>query len=584
MRRVSLPPSPAPTPPPGVATPTTSRPARWRGRAQAGLTALLGAAVVGGSLAGPAAAGPLTFADDGFPGYFSSIEVVEDQISAPQAYFTVRADFCVHPQAGPEDRVGFDILWDVPITDWVEPGSGEAQLSSTVPVTDARGQVIMNAQLEMTQTGLDTWEPVQKTSVDLTPVGGLAATGGCGTLELPVPAPLMTAQVAEAQAQAQPRSESTSPTAEGEHEEHDPYLYDLVIVDADGRHSTDSVRIMPTDLEPGQPWSAGTLFVDGSTGWYFLTPKGPGTATTVTLQDATLCTEPYEAQIVDAQSLVPTNTEPDLTVSCEGGVKTFTLDHQLRADRQLLIHQYDPRPGPRAATQSITADLVVGQQRVTRTSSVASATTNGKVTGVWVAPQTCQHAPFTDNPAGSAYAAEVRWMQCWGITTGYADGTYRKTQRISRAESVAFLYRYAQEMKFEPIIDDELAAEIGSQFWDVEEDHPHFTPITWAAVTGLSMGYADQTFGPTRQVTRGELAAFVYRLASGGEQDPEPPVTAPFQDVPADHTFAPQIAWMAENDIITGYRDGTYQPSRPISRGEVAAVMHRLHAEVYRTR
>lgn len=41
---------------------------------------------------------------------------------------------------------------------------------------------------------------------------------------------------------------------------------------------------------------------------------------------------------------------------------------------------------------------------------------------------------------------------------------------------------------------------------------------------------------------------------------------------------------MAENDIITGYRDGTYQPSRPISRGEVTAVMHRLHAEVYRTR
>lgn len=396
----------------------------------------------------------------------------------------------------------------------------------------------------------------------------------------------MTAEVAGAQAEARGESARDNNGTEAEEGERDPYLYDLVIMDADGRTSTDSVRINPSDLEPGKPWSAGTLFVNGATDWYFLTPKGPAaaTATTVTLQDDTLCEQPYEAQIVDANTLMPTNIEPDLTVDCANGVKTFTLDNQLRTDRQLLIRQYDPRPGARAATQSITVDFAVGDQRVTRTSSIASAATHGLVTGPWAAPQACQHAPFRDNPAGSVYATDVRWMQCWGITTGYTDGTYRKTQRISRAESVAFLYRYAREMRFEPIIDDELAAEIGSQFWDVEEDHAFFTPITWAAVTSVSMGYADQSFGPTRPVTRGELAAFVFGMVSGGEQDPEPPASAPFRDVSTDHTFAAQIAWMAENDIITGYTDGAYRPSRPISRGEVAAVMHRLHLEVYRTR
>ena len=100
----------------------------------------------------------------------------------------------------------------------------------------------------------------------------------------------------------------------------------------------------------------------------------------------------------------------------------------------------------------------------------------------------------------------------------------------------------------------------------------------------MTTGYEDESFRPQRQVTRAELAAFVFRLATDGEQLPEPPSTAPFQDVAADHRLAAEIAWMREHGLITGYADGTYRPNRPISRGEVAAVMHRLHLEVYRTR
>ncbi|HIY24642.1 MAG TPA: S-layer homology domain-containing protein, partial [Candidatus Brachybacterium merdigallinarum] len=49
--------------------------------------------------------------------------------------------------------------------------------------------------------------------------------------------------------------------------------------------------------------------------------------------------------------------------------------------------------------------------------------------------------PFSDVDAGSLYAAEIAWMKDAGITTGWADGTYRPLQPVNRDAMAAFLYR-----------------------------------------------------------------------------------------------------------------------------------------------
>ena len=60
---------------------------------------------------------------------------------------------------------------------------------------------------------------------------------------------------------------------------------------------------------------------------------------------------------------------------------------------------------------------------------------------------------------------------------------------------------------------------------------------------GVVDGYADGSFGPTRELTRGAAAKIICNLllgpttASALSAD-----TAPFKDVPADHTFAGYIA------------------------------------------
>jgi Subtilase family/Fibronectin type-III domain/S-layer homology domain/PA domain len=182
-------------------------------------------------------------------------------------------------------------------------------------------------------------------------------------------------------------------------------------------------------------------------------------------------------------------------------------------------------------------------------------------------PQDCAAADFTDNAPGSQYYDNVRWMQCAGITTGYADGNYRKASDISREESVGFLHRYVKP---------ETAAE-PADFPDVSENSTFFEAISWANAEGVTTGYADGTFRPGQGVTRGEFASFVFRAVgpAAGTVEGEG-----FIDVPESSAHYEAIAWLAAENISTGYADDTFQPGRPITRGEVAALLSRTDASV----
>ena len=75
-------------------------------------------------------------------------------------------------------------------------------------------------------------------------------------------------------------------------------------------------------------------------------------------------------------------------------------------------------------------------------------------------------------------------------------------------------------------------------------------------------GYTDGSFNPQNTLTRGAAAKIICNLilgpttASALSAD-----TAPFKDVPADHTFAGYIAYCAQQGIISGYADGAFRPA-----------------------
>ena len=87
-------------------------------------------------------------------------------------------------------------------------------------------------------------------------------------------------------------------------------------------------------------------------------------------------------------------------------------------------------------------------------------------------------------------------------------------------------------------------------FSDVPTSNAFVEDIRWLADLKVTTGYDDGTFRPTDPVSRQAMAAFLYRFA--GSPDYTPPATTPFLDVAGSHSFYKQIAWLADAGISTG--------------------------------
>ena len=110
-------------------------------------------------------------------------------------------------------------------------------------------------------------------------------------------------------------------------------------------------------------------------------------------------------------------------------------------------------------------------------------------------------------------------------------------------------------------------------FSDVPAGHTFADDVEWLASTGITQGRSDGTFGLNEPVTRGAMAAFLFRYDDGHDRPSDPPA---FPDVPGDHVFADAIAWLASTGITQGRNDGTFGLNDPVTRGAMAAFLHRF--------
>ncbi len=113
-------------------------------------------------------------------------------------------------------------------------------------------------------------------------------------------------------------------------------------------------------------------------------------------------------------------------------------------------------------------------------------------------------------------------------------------------------------------------------FKDVPGGHTFATEIDWLVSNGITTGFGDGTFRPTASVTRQATAAFLYRFAHRGADTAEPCTTKPFSDVPVTHPFCGEITWMVSNGITTGFSDGTFGGTRPVTRQAMASFVSRF--------
>ena len=117
-------------------------------------------------------------------------------------------------------------------------------------------------------------------------------------------------------------------------------------------------------------------------------------------------------------------------------------------------------------------------------------------------------------------------------------------------------------------------------FSDIGHAHPFCAEIHGAWAQGWITGYPDGEFKPTNVVTRQAAAAILWRAANTGglQQAPKPCEAAPFPDVPVDHPFCGHIRDAVAAGVFTGYADGTFKPSAPMTRRAMAMVITRFPA------
>ncbi len=178
---------------------------------------------------------------------------------------------------------------------------------------------------------------------------------------------------------------------------------------------------------------------------------------------------------------------------------------------------------------------------------------------------------FSDVPVDHPFFEEIQWADENGIAEGYDDDLFHPTNPVTRQAAAAFLYRFAGD----PYGPDPYC--IASPFADVPTDHPFCGEITWMVDAGLTTGYGDGLdFQPNSPVTRQAMAAFLYRYSGGPTHIDFPCEASPFLDVPLDHPFCTEIAWMYDIGLAEGYDDGMFQPESVVTRQAAVAFLFRL--------
>jgi mono/diheme cytochrome c family protein len=108
-------------------------------------------------------------------------------------------------------------------------------------------------------------------------------------------------------------------------------------------------------------------------------------------------------------------------------------------------------------------------------------------------------------------------------------------------------------------------------FGDIEDGRFYTAPVQWMVDEGITTGTDLTCYSPDEPVTRGQAAAFLWRM----EGRPAPVTPHSFSDVTAPWQQDP-VSWMAENGITTGTTATTYSPDDEATRGQIAALLHRL--------
>ena len=162
------------------------------------------------------------------------------------------------------------------------------------------------------------------------------------------------------------------------------------------------------------------------------------------------------------------------------------------------------------------------------------------------------------------------------VARGHTDGTYRPGNSVRRDQMASFIVRLIETAGNEELEEGD------EDFDDVPEDNEHYENINKLAAIEVVEGFEDGTYRPRESVTRDQMASYIGRAISYLDNDDardgsEPPAATDdhFEDVGTTSPHHGAISALAEQRIVVGDGEGTYNPRRDVRRDQMASFLMR---------
>lgn len=283
----------------------------------------------------------------------------------------------------------------------------------------------------------------------------------------------------------------------------------------------------------------------------------------------------YLDQLVASYGTNVDSTAPSVTASVSGTTLTASVSDAtdgvlaksavgVTLDGKSVSFTYNTASG------SLTAALPVSDtngHRVTVTAKDASGNIGRASCDIAASGESRQ---FTD--IDGYWAADyVDWLKTAGITTGYSDGTFRPGKNITRQEFAVMLYRY---LGLDGAGYDTVALPFADS--DKISDYAVTAVkalYSKGIINGSTGSDGKLYFSPDSNLKRSQAAAMIGRTQPKGYAAASLNFTDA-ASIPSYAAY--YIQTMVAQGVIGGYADGTFRPGTNITRGQMAKILYNL--------
>ncbi|MDR0950441.1 MAG: InlB B-repeat-containing protein [Candidatus Ancillula sp.] len=166
----------------------------------------------------------------------------------------------------------------------------------------------------------------------------------------------------------------------------------------------------------------------------------------------------------------------------------------------------------------------------------------------------------------------IKWMYSYGVTTGDGEGHFMPSNFVRRDQMAMFIYRlmgnpdYANKVK---------------NFSDVSKSNISYNSVMWLVNNGITTGMDKTIYYPAGNVTRLQMALFMYRLAgSPTESTSNIYKVSDWNKKWPEDEYKMAINFMFKTGTSTGSKINKktyYMPNNYVTRAQMAAFMNRLY-------